>query len=353
MIQIEEDWSRFLPPFDSELDHRMAARFSDRTVCVFGAAGDIGSALARALAGPARTAPLILFDSNEHGLFELRRHLKSPVCVSVLGNLCDEGAVDSALRSFNPEIIFHAAAYKHVGMLEQNPFAAIENNVRGTEMLIKSVSRHGGVSTLVLLSTDKAVNPHSVMGVSKRIAELMVLTHSSQSMRMSAIRLGNVIGSRGSVVPIFLDEIKNGQSLRVTDARATRYFLSRAHAVDSILHAAEARCDGVVLLPDLGSPVRVADLARFLLKTYDPQGNLKLCFTGLHPGEKLSEELIAVHEYSDGTVRGPLTIVKSPGLSKVESFACLPHRDQAALVSELQRLVPEYVPSELMQRNSF
>lgn len=350
MSQTEQDWSRFLPPFDSTSDPELAATFSNRKVCIVGGAGDIGSAIAKALFP---TTSLVLFDSSEHGLFELRREFESlsgtPACDYVLGNMCDRQTVDFMLRRFRPDIIFHAAAYKHVGMLEENAFTAIHNNVFGTDTLLQSAAAHS-VETVVLLSTDKAVKPHSAMGVSKRLAEMLALSYSSSSFRVSAVRLGNVIGSRGSVVPIFLDRILKKQCLRVTDPAATRYFISRGQAVAAILQAGRAACDGVVLLPNLGEPVPIAELAAFLLKTYDPNADLSLCFSGLRPGEKLSEDLIGDDEYKCGAVEGSLTVLK--GTITVSPARMLRLLSQADLVSQLQELVPEYVPSELMLRGA-
>jgi FlaA1/EpsC-like NDP-sugar epimerase len=354
----EQDWTRFLPPFDSVARTEAGAGFSGEKVCLVGAAGDIGSALAMRLA-QASIDSLILLDSSEHGLFELRRRMEGVraerACRYVLGSVCDRQTVDAVLRSFSPGIVFHAAAYKHVGMLEENPFEAIRNNVLGTHALSEAARRHD-VSRLVLLSTDKAVNPHSVMGVSKRLAEMMALSYGSRSLRVSAIRLGNVIGSRGSAVPIFLDRIAKNQCLQVTDPNVTRYFVSRAEAVDSILRAGLAACDGVILLPELGDPVPIADLARFLLRTYDRDGKLSVRFTGLRPGEKLAEDLIGGQEYQAGTVDGQLMIIKSPGLFDSDAAAqlstCVARRDRRELLCRLQQLVPEYVPSEVMRRTT-
>lgn len=198
-------WERFLPPSTAAgFRTRFGAAFAGQTVCIAGAGGFIGSALVKALA-PEGLRSLILIDSSEYGLFRIQRRMEAAHAgvssIPVLGSIGDDGLLDEVFTRFRPDIVFHAAAFKHVGLLERNPFAAIANNAVGSWTLARSALRHG-VSKLVLVSTDKAVRPHSVMGVSKRIAELMTLSCGN-----NAVRLGNVIGSTGSVVPLFLEQI--------------------------------------------------------------------------------------------------------------------------------------------------
>jgi FlaA1/EpsC-like NDP-sugar epimerase len=328
-----------------------AAAYAGQVVCVAGAGGYIGSTLVKALA-PAGVRSLVLIDTSEYGLFEIERWIQTE-CPSasyecVLGSIDDIALLDDVLGRLHPQTVFHAAAFKHVGLLETQPFAAIRNNALATYTFAGAAARHG-VSKFVLISTDKAVNPHSVMGVSKRIAELFTLSFAGTNV----IRLANVIGSTGSVVPLFLEQIEKGLPLSVTHPEASRYFLSKAEAVESILAAGLATCEGMVLLPQFADPVRIHDLARFLIGSR----TLPVHFTGLKPGEKLAEDLIGVDEYKAGFMDGPLTVVETNALSRMETrdavhrlSTCVAERDAGRLFETVCAIVPEYVPSRLAQR---
>lgn len=321
-----------------------------RTVCVTGAGGYIGSALVKALARDGAQS-LLLLDSSEYALFEIQRYMEAahPEVFSepVLGSAGDARLVDALFGRYYPGIVFHAAAFKHVGLLERNPFAAIANNVLGSYTLAHAAARHGA-GTLVFVSTDKAARPASVMGVSKRIAELLILSVSRPpSFRANAIRLCNVIGSPGSVIPLFLEQIEQGGDLQVTHPEASRYFLSLEQTVAAILAAANTDCEGKVLLPEFGDPVSIGELAAFLGR------ELPVRFTGLGPGEKTAEDLIGPDEEAVGLIDGPLTVVNSRKLSyedcecAVQRLArCIGRRDMAGLLETLVWLVPEYEPSE-------
>jgi FlaA1/EpsC-like NDP-sugar epimerase len=241
--------------------------------------------------------------------------------------------------------------------LELNPIAAVCNNAIGTYTLAQAAIRHGA-SRLVLISTDKAVNPHSVMGVSKRIAELAVLAMSSPACRMNAIRLGNVIGSRGSVVPAFLKQIAERRPVTVTHPEASRWFLSLRETVEAVLACGNAACDGRILLPELGEPVRIADLAEFLIRAagHAPATEIPIVFTGLRPGDKLTEELVFATETRDGSVAGPLEVIRTrrPSLAEladhVEQLSQrIAGHDRSGLIRTLCSIVPEYVPSGLLR----
>ena len=193
-------------------------------------------------------------------------------------------------------MIYHAAAWKQVALLEANPFAAVKNNGIGTHTLAQAAIR-GGVPQLVLVSTDKAVNPRSIMGASKRIAELVVTSFSSAACRMNAIRLCNVIGSSGSVVPIFLRQIEQRQPVTVTDPEVSRWFLTIRQTVEAILACGASEQEGKILLPPVGPPVRIADLAQFLIRAAGDGWPGEMVYIGLRPGEKLTEELIFENEH--------------------------------------------------------
>lgn len=360
MAGLENGWHRFLSHAEnSTFDSRFATAFAGRNVCVTGAGGDIGSALTKSLR-PQDLGSLVLVDAAEHGLFEMQRYMETKHpharCYYILGSVEDYQLLASAFDRVRPEVVFHAAGVKHVGLTEHNPVAAVRNNVLGTHALLRAASDYGA-SIFVMLSTDKAVRPHSVMGVSKRIGELLTVSLSHAKFRASAIRLGNVIGSRGSVIPLFLRQIAQGLPISVTDRQASRYFFSRHEAINAILAAGAAACDGVILVPPFLRPVLVAELAEFLARQYDPSNTPRLHFTGLRPGEKLTEDLVGENEEQVGTVDGPLTVTKTRRLSleasdeAVARFTASLHSN-SDLVAEFRRVVPEYAPSELMRSNS-
>jgi len=283
---------------------------------VTGAGGYIGSALVKAIAA-AKPSRLVLIDSCEQNLFEISRDVPGE---PVLGSVTDAALLDDLFHRFHPSMVYHAAAYKHVPLLEQNPFAAIHNNAIGTYTLVQAILRHGP-SRLILVSTDKAVNPCSFLGVSKRIAELVVVSLSNPQCPMNAVRLGNVIGSTGSVIPIFQQQIAAREAVTVTHRDATRYFMPLEKAVEAILAAGAAECSGRILLPDLGEPVRIEELARSLMGGVQ----LPIQYIGLRPGDKLSEDLLFAQEIKEGA-SGPLTVIRTPTL------------DPAALDAAMERL---------------
>ena len=320
------------------------------SILVTGAGGHIGTALVRAIAcgGP---RCIVLLDSSEHNLFEIDRQMNlafnSVPRAAVLGSVDDRSLLDDVFSRFHPDLVYHAGAFKHVPLLESNPFAAVRNNAIGTWVLAQAAVRHGA-SRLVLVSTDKAVNPHSIMGASKRIAELAIIAMSTPSCRMNAVRLGNVKGSPGSVVPLFLKQIDDGGPVMVTHPDASRWFMSLDEAVDVILMAGNVSCGGKILLPKLGEPVRIAELARSLIA----QREMPIVFGGLRPGDKLTEELISDEETEEGQADG-LRVITSRKLA-CGDLADLMQRlsdciDHAELVREIRTVVPEYVPSRLLQ----
>ena len=300
--------------------------------------------------GDAGPRCIVLLDSSEHNLFEIQRHMEQAVGhaphAAILGSAGDTDLLEDIFTRFQPEIVYHAAAFKHVPLLELHPIAAVRNNAMGTWALAKAAIRHGATK-FVLISTDKAVNPHSVMGVSKRIAELAVVALSSAECRMSAIRLVNVIGSGGSVVPIFLKQIAEGGPVTVTHPDASRWFLSQEETVEAVLACVAADCDGRILLPKVGEPRRITELAEFLIREAGKE--IAIQFTGLRPGDKLTEELTYTTEVKDGFVEGGLEVVKTRrlGLAEVEGVMeqlsrCIAQRDIRGLIRTVSSVVPEY-----------
>jgi FlaA1/EpsC-like NDP-sugar epimerase len=271
-------------------------------VLITGAAGSIGSELARQIALH-QPAVLVLFDQSETGLFELQHELQARggrEMHFVVGDVADEVDVADVFRRFRPDRVFHAAAYKHVSMMQSNVRQALRNNVRGT-MLVAAEAGRGGASKFVLVSTDKAVTPTSVMGASKRLAEMLVMQVQGMypGTSYAAVRFGNVLGSNGSVIPIFRRQIAEGRPLTVTHPDATRYFMTIPEAVQLILQASMLPdMRGQIAMLDMGEPVRIVDLARNLLRIsgLPHQNGKSIVFTGLREGEKLHEELVAPEE---------------------------------------------------------
>ncbi|MEO6462820.1 MAG: polysaccharide biosynthesis protein [Candidatus Eisenbacteria bacterium] len=275
--------------------------YAGRRVLVTGAGGSIGSEICRQVAacGPAQ---LLLFEKHEASLYHIERELKARhpelVLVPVLGDVADLLRVEDVFQRAQPEIVFHAAAYKHVPMLELNPGEGYKTNVEGT-LTVAEVADRTGVGTFVLISTDKAVEPVSVLGASKRMAELAeqdVATRSAT--RCLTVRFGNVLESSGSVVPLFKEQIERGGPITVTHFEATRWFMTVPEAVQLILDAAVMGKGGEVFVLDMGKPVRIVDLAHALVRRYGlrPGKDIQIEFTGLRPGERLFEKLFNDHE---------------------------------------------------------
>ena len=331
-----------------------------KRILVTGAGGSIGSALARQLT---TFAPehLLLLDAAESNLYEVERALRQATPslrqTAILGSVTQPALLREVFERYQPHIVYHAAAFKHVPLGEQNPFAMIENNVLGTRNLLQAAERCQ-TEQCILLSTDKAADPVSMMGASKRIAELMMLANASQTMRTAAVRLGNVLGSEGSVVPLFCDQIRQGGPVTVTHPEVRRYFLTTDDAVTLLLAAASTDGDDCLLVPELGEPVLLHELARHLiaLMASPSKGDVSIAFTQLRAGDKLCETLLATGESfvapSDGK---PLRALKSPGLSASELKEILDELDQACqhrsikqLLAAVLRAVPTYQPSTLI-----
>jgi FlaA1/EpsC-like NDP-sugar epimerase len=352
------DWNRFLAPAPAAVDYRFRQRHAGESILVTGAGGSIGSALVLAIAS-AKPSRILLLESSEQALFEVLQQLKAAfpgvAHEAVLGSCGDRALLDSILENFQPAIIYHAAAFKHVPLLEGNPFAAVRNNAIGTYALAQAAARHR-LPKVVLVSTDKAANPVSVLGVTKRISELVVVSLSSSCTRMNAVRLGNVIGSSGSVVPIFLRQIAAGGPVTVTHLNATRRFMSLPEAVDAILATGASHCEGRILLPPMGDPVCIADLARFLIDACAPEHGqeIPIRFTGLRPGEKLAEDLLLASEVNEGKIDGRLEVIRTPARSPEELAAimaqlaeCERNRDLSGLFDAMCSAVPEYRAAKL------
>jgi FlaA1/EpsC-like NDP-sugar epimerase len=272
-----------------------------RRVLVTGAGGSIGSELARQIAA-FEPAALVLLDRYENSLFDIGNELRDAGfgrgMLAVVGDVTDGARLDAVMRLHRPEIVFHAAAHKHVPLMEENPGEAVKNNVRGTRLLVDAAERHG-VDRFIFISTDKAVNPTSVMGATKRVAELLVDVQSRGSgTSFLTVRFGNVLGSNGSVVPRFLDQISRGGPVTVTHPEMRRFFMVVPEAVQLVLHAAARGASGCTYVLEMGEQVKIVDMARTLIRLAGlvPDAEIPIVYVGVRPGEKLFEELVGDEE---------------------------------------------------------
>jgi FlaA1/EpsC-like NDP-sugar epimerase len=329
-----------------------------KTILVTGAGGCIGSALTEALSLK-DGRQLILLDHSEQNLHEINMRLTALGRVgyaAILGDILDGPLLEEIFEQYRPDTIYHAAAFKHVPLMESNPLAVVRNNSIGTWELAKAAERFG-VERVLMISTDKAVNPRSVMGASKRVAELALLRLSHSKTRMNAVRLGNVLGSHGSVVPLFQQQIKRGGPVTVTHPEARRFFLTLGDAVDLILAAANLEDSGRIFVPKMKEPMKIVDLAARTIQEAGLQTpcEIAISFTGLRPGDKLEEELVSAQESLEPTSDERLRRVQAAPVD-AEKFdgsmgrisASVTERNLAALIGELGKLVPEYQPSETL-----
>lgn len=332
------------------------AECSGKTVLITGAGGYIGSALAKSVAA-LDPHLLILIDHSEenlHGIHnDLELHRARTPHLPILGDIGDRVLLNEIFHDYRPHTVLHAAAYKHVPLLETNPFSALYNNVLGTLVLAETCLRLGA-ARLVMISTDKAVNPSSVMGASKRLAELLLLSLSNEKTRMSAVRFGNVFGSTGSVVPFFLQQIDRGGPVTVTHQDCSRYFFTLAEAVELIFAAVSLHENGSILIPQMPVPIKILDLANRLVNIQNAGCTtpIEITFTGLRAGEKLSEELVGSGEITEPTREPLLQRVKAPQFSRdildaaVRNISLsIRERNLALLFDTLESVVPEYCPS--------
>jgi FlaA1/EpsC-like NDP-sugar epimerase len=291
-----------------EIDYeRCAQTVRDRVVLVTGAAGSIGSELCRQVL-TFRPRELHLVDNNETGLFDLSLELHTATAETTIrlciADVTDEERMRQLFDEVRPDVVYHAAAYKHVPLMEEHPLAAFRVNVLGTRN-VAAAAREYGVSSFVLISTDKAVRPTSIMGATKRIAELLVLAlaKGTEETKFSVVRFGNVMGSRGSVVPIFMRQIENGGPVTVMHRDMMRYFISIPEAVSLVIQAGAFAGRGEVYMLDMGEEVNILELAERMirLRGLQPGKDIEVVFTGPRPGEKLREELVAAFERMEGT----------------------------------------------------
>lgn len=327
-----------------------------RTVMVTGAGGSIGSELCRQLAGYCPSM-LVMLDRYENGLFDIEMELRGGngasthnLCAAV-GDVQDSLYLDCVFSMHRPEIVFHAAAYKHVPLMEANPVEAVKNNIFGTKRLVEAAAAHG-VKSFVMISTDKAVNPTSVMGATKRVAELLTYNMNALSpMRCNIVRFGNVLGTNGSVIPIFREQLRRGGPITVTHPDMKRFFMLVPEAVQLVLIAAAQGKGGEIYVLDMGEPVKIVDLAENLIRLsgFIPHKEIGIEFTGLRPGEKLYEDLfddtekMMVSSHEKLRIAVPAAL---PAMILMNHLSALEEHVKAysgeAVITEIRKIVPNF-----------
>lgn len=336
-------------------DQRMAEFLHRKRVLVTGAGGSIGSELCRQISR-FNPANLIIFDAVEKNLFDLENELKRDYDYlnfkSALGNVLDSALMRNIFKDYRPEVVFHAAAFKHVPIVELNPWEGVENNIIGTRGVL-DLSVEYGAEYFILVSSDKAVRPSSVMGATKRVGEMLVESHNHGPTNCLAVRFGNVVGSSGSVVPFFQRQIARGGPVTVTHADVCRYFMTVSEAAQLILQAGSMGEGGEIFILEMGEPVKIVDLVRDLvsLSGLDPDRDIEIEFIGLRPGEKLYEELITEGEGIVPTPHNRIMVLRGADFDKKplyrqldELIAVARTFDPDRIKAKLKEIVPEYMP---------
>jgi len=353
-VDVQDLLSREPVELDREL---LRSRIEGKIVMVTGAAGSIGSELCRQIAR-FRPSRLVAFEVAETPLFHLERELRTAFpdlnLVLAIGNIRDQQRVSSVMKTHRPVMVYHAAAYKHVPIMESSVVEAIANNVFGTWNVAQAAAEHGA-EEFVLISSDKAVHPTSVMGATKRLCELLIRSLPASQTRFVAVRFGNVLGSNGSVIPLFKQQISNGGPVTVTHPDMQRYFMTIPEASQLVLQASVMGQGGEIFVLEMGAQVKIVDIARklILLSGLVPDTDIKIEFSGIRPGEKLYEELNLNDEETIATSHRKIKMFMGRGGSTSQILSQLNHlrhlcdnRRLGEIVPLMQELVPEYVASE-------
>ena len=334
--------------------NRLHEAISGKRVMITGAGGSIGSELCRQVA-QLQPQTMVLYERYENNLYTINNELldrdDAPPVFALIGDVTDEARVDDVIQAYKPNIIFHAAAHKHVPLMECSPCEAIKNNVGGTRVVALAADRHG-IERFVMISTDKAVRPSSVMGATKHLAELVIQNLASRSRtNFLTVRFGNVLGSNGSVVPRFLDQIKAGGPVTVTHPEVERFFMLIPEAVQLVLQASSLAEPAAIYVLEMGEQIKLVDLARNLIRLsgFVPDEEIPIQFIGLRPGEKLSEELVGPDETMERSsvnkilrVRPTHCAVTQDMISKIETLERLAY---TVNVEEVMRLMRTLIPS--------
>ena len=354
-VEIEDLLGR--EPISVNLDSVMAY-VENQVVLVTGGGGTIGSELCRQIASH-HPKQLIIFDIYENNAYEIQNELKHDYpdldLVTLVGSVRDSKRMDYLFRTYKPQIVYHAAAHKHVPLMEDSPNESIKNNVFGTYKTAECADRYG-VKRFVLISTDKAVNPTNIMGASKRICEMIVQTFNEKSKtEFVAVRFGNVLGSNGSVIPLFKKQLEQGGPLTVTDPNIIRYFMTIPEAVSLVLQAGANAKGGEIFVLDMGQPVKILTLAENLIRLsgFEPYKDIPIEFTGLRPGEKLYEELLMSEEGLTATenelihIGRPIDIDKEVLNATLTQMREVMYDENADIRGLVKKIVPTYqIPSK-------
>lgn len=349
-VEIEDLLGR--EPITDNLDSVMDY-VENQVVLVTGGGGTIGSELCRQVAMH-HPKQLIIFDIYENNAYEIQNELKHKYpdldLVTLVGSVRDSKRIDYVFRTYKPQIVYHAAAHKHVPLMEDSPNESIKNNVFGTYKTAECADRYG-VKRFVLISTDKAVNPTNIMGASKRICEMIVQTFNDNSKtEFVAVRFGNVLGSNGSVIPLFKKQLEQGGPLTVTDPNIIRYFMTISEAVSLVLQAGANAKGGEIFVLDMGQPVKILSLAENLIRLsgYEPYKDIAIEFTGLRPGEKLYEELLMSEEGLKATenelihIGKPIDIDTEVLKRTLEEMREIMYDENADIRGLVKKIVPTY-----------
>ena len=337
------------------LDLKLIENFiNNKTVLITGAAGSIGSELSRQVA-KFKPSLLILLDQDETGIFNISEELtdKFPRLnkVSLIADIQDKTKIEKIFEKFQPKIVFHAAAYKHVPLMEENPDEAVKNNIFGTKIVAQASIKYK-VEKLIFISTDKSVNPTSIMGATKRVGEMICqMLNGQNSSKFISVRFGNVLDSRGSVIPIFREQIKKGGPVEITHPEMKRYFMTTAEACLLVLQSGAMGQGGEVFVLDMGKPVKIIDLAKEMIRLsgLEPDKDIPIVFTGARPGEKLFEEILTAEEGTMATKNQKIFMAKlSPvdqkklahGLEKLKT--AVDETDKETIIKTLKELIPSY-----------
>ena len=350
----------FLSRDEIQLNNAQISEYlHDKVVLVTGGGGSIGSELCRQVMR-FKPGKLLIFDIYENCAYELLMELQQkygrdiPVTV-LIGSIRDKKRLDEVFETYHPTVVFHAAAHKHVPLMEVSPAEAVKNNVLGTKNLLVSASEHD-VERFVQLSTDKAVNPTSVMGCTKRICEMLIQTFAGNTdMKCVAVRFGNVLGSHGSVIPLFEAQIKKGGPVTLTDPNIERYFMTIPEAAQLVLQAGALAESGNIYVLDMGEPVKIMDLAKQLIRFYgyEPGVNMEIKIVGLRPGEKLYEELMMDEEqdkmrrtqHNKIFVASPRSIDLAEFYGQLQELAAAAEHNDEGVVQQLAKMIPTFTPT--------
>lgn len=346
------------------LNDETMAWYAGKSVLITGGGGSIGSELARQIAR-CRPSRLVIFDVYENGAYDVQQELRIKYGNELnlrieIASVCDAEQVDKIFKEHTPDIVLHAAAHKHVPLMERNVIESVKNNIFGTLNVVEACEKYG-VKRFIMISTDKAVNPTNVMGATKRMCEMIVQSRSGEKTSFSATRFGNVLGSNGSVIPLFKRQISNGGPITITDKRIIRYFMTIPEACQLVMTSGAMASNGELYVLDMGNPVKILDLAENMVRLsgLEPYKDIQIIETGLRPGEKLYEELLIKTEELDKTDNDMIFVERDKPLSEAEISdklktlrTALQSNSNRVVKKALMEVVPTYRSPEEVNKNA-